>query len=355
LRVEPGITARERIPVMIDILGVRKVYPTQVGDVVALDGIDLRIRQGDIYGVIGMSGAGKSTLIRCINRLDAPTEGRILIDGQDILLMKRPELLKMRRSVAMIFQQFNLLMQRTVLGNICFPLEISGVPRAKATARAKELLDIVGLQEKINAYPAQLSGGQKQRVAIARALATEPGVLLCDEATSALDPLTTQSILALLQDINRRMGITIVIITHEMAVIRQICTRVAIIDEGRIAEKGDMSEVFAHPKTTAARRLFLGAEEELPSGKHCVRIAFGDAETYEPVVANMILACGVPVNILSSNIQLVGGRQRGQMLIELPDDPEGARRALEYLNTQANLTLEEVGSDDPGTTVDHDR
>jgi len=342
-----GITAREQVPVMIDIQGVRKVYPIQGGEVVALDGIGLRIRQGDIYGVIGMSGAGKSTLIRCINRLDAPTEGRILIDEKDILLMKRRELLKMRRSVAMIFQQFNLLMQRTVLGNICFPLEISGVPHAKAMARARELLDIVSLQDKANAYPAQLSGGQKQRVAIARALATEPRVLLCDEATSALDPLTTQSILALLQDINRRMGITIVIITHEMTVIRQICTRVAIIDDGRIAEKGDVSEVFSRPKTAAARRLFLGAEEEIPIGKRCLRIAFGGTDTYEPVIANMILACGVPVNILSSSIQMVGGQQRGQMLIELPDDADGARRALDYLATQ-NVTVEEVSGNASG-------
>ncbi|MCL2544726.1 MAG: ATP-binding cassette domain-containing protein [Clostridia bacterium] len=340
---------------MIDIQGVRKVFATQAGEVVALDGIDLRVRQGDIYGIIGMSGAGKSTLIRCINRLDAPNEGRILIGGEDVLQMKRPELLKMRRSAAMIFQQFNLLMQRTVLGNICFPLEISGVPRAKAMKRARELLDIVSLQDKANAYPAQLSGGQKQRVAIARALATEPRVLLCDEATSALDPLTTQSILALLQDINRRMGITIVIITHEMAVIRQICTRVAIIDNGRIAEKGDVSAVFSRPKTAAARRLFLGAQEEIPPGKRCVRIAFTDAETYEPVVANMILACGVPVNILSGSIQMVAGQQRGQMLVELPDDTkgEGARRALDYLATQ-NVTVEEVSGDAPASTVDHD-
>ncbi len=345
---------REDVPVMIDIRGVRKVYPSQAGDVVALDGIDLRIRQGDIYGIIGMSGAGKSTLIRCVNRLDAPTEGSILIDGENILLMKQRDLLKMRRKVAMIFQQFNLLMQRTVLGNICFPMEIGGVPRAKALQRARELLAVVGLEEKANAYPAQLSGGQKQRVAIARALATDPQVLLCDEATSALDPMTTQSILQLLQDINRRMGITIVIITHEMAVIRQVCTRVAILSDGRVAEKGDVRAVFAHPKTVAARRLFLGAQEEIPANKRCVRIVFGGAETYEPVVANMILACGVPVNILSSNIQLIGGQQRGQMLIELPDDAQGARRALEYLRTQSDLTVEEVEPLDDGSTVVHD-
>ncbi len=330
------------VPVMIDIRGLRKVYPSQGGDVVALDGIDLKIHQGDIFGIIGMSGAGKSTLIRCINRLDAPSDGQILIEGRNILSMRKRELRTQRREVAMIFQQFNLLMQATVVKNICYPMEISGMSHAKATARAMELLDLVDMREKAHAYPAQLSGGQKQRVAIARALATDPKILLCDEATSALDPMTTQSILALLQDINRRMGITIVLITHEMSVIRQICTQVAIIDGGKIAEHGDVREVFAHPRTTAARRLFLGIQEEIPAGKRCIRIAFDDAHTYEPVLANMILACGVPVNILSSNIQTVGGQPRGQMLLELPEDLHGAERAMAYLRTQENLSVEEV-------------
>ena len=209
----PNVPSPPSDSIMIDIKGLKKVYPSQAGEVVALDGIDLSIHKGDIYGIIGMSGAGKSTLIRCINRLDAPTDGRILIDGQNILTMSDKDLRRMRRSVAMIFQQFNLLMQRTVLRNVCFPMEISGAPKAQAQKRARELLDVVGLAEKADAYPAQLSGGQRQRVAIARALATEPKVLLCDEATSALDPMTTQSILALLQDINRRLGFTIVIIT----------------------------------------------------------------------------------------------------------------------------------------------
>ena len=341
-------------PVMIDIQGVRKVYPSQAGQVVALDGIDLTIRKGDIYGIIGMSGAGKSTLIRCINRLDAPTEGRIFIDGQNILTMNEKELRKMRRSVAMIFQQFNLLMQRTVLRNVCFCLEISGVPRKKAEARAMELLEIVGLSEKANAYPAQLSGGQRQRVAIARALATDPKVLLCDEATSALDPMTTQSILALLQDINKRLGITIVIITHEMAVIRQICTRVAIIDGGRIAEMGNVIDVFSNPKTRAAKRLFgTASSEELPVGKRCIRLIFNGERAYKPVVSEMILACGVPVSILSSNIQMVGGQQSGQMLLQLPDDPESAQRAMDYLRKN-EILVEEVCADDVAATIVHD-
>ena len=339
--------------VMIDIQGVKKIYPSQAGDVVALDGIDLAIHKGDIYGIIGMSGAGKSTLIRCINRLDSPTEGRILIDGENILTMGDKELRRMRRTVAMIFQQFNLLMQRTVLRNVCFPMEIAGVPKAQAHKRAKELLEIVGLAEK--AYPAQLSGGQRQRVAIARALATDPKVLLCDEATSALDPMTTQAILSLLQDINRRLGITIVIITHEMAVIRQICTRVAIIDGGRIAEKGNVREVFANPRTAAAKRLFrTTAEEELPPGKRCLRLIFDDNRTYEPVVAGMILASGVPVNILSANIQTVAGQQRGQMLVELPGDSEGAERVLAYLK-EKQISIEEVNADELAGTIVHDR
>ncbi|MBQ7655233.1 MAG: ATP-binding cassette domain-containing protein, partial [Clostridia bacterium] len=221
---------------MIEIRNLRKVYQVPGGEVLALDGIDLTINRGQIYGIIGMSGAGKSTLIRCLNRLDTPTDGQILIDGQNILAMNTKQLMQMRRKVSMIFQSFNLLMQKSVARNVRYPLEIAGVPKAKANARVKELLKLVELDGKADAYPIQLSGGQRQRVAIARALASDPEVLLCDEATSALDPMTTQSILALLQDINQRLGITVVLITHEMAVIRQICNRVAILDGGRIAE-----------------------------------------------------------------------------------------------------------------------
>lgn len=346
--------SQEKAPVVIELSGVRKVYPSQAGDVVALDGVDLTVRQGEIYGVIGMSGAGKSTLIRCINGLDRPTDGHILIDGANILTMSQRELLKTRRNVAMIFQHFHLLMQRTVLRNVCYPLEIGGAPRGRAMARALELLEIVGLSEKAKAYPAQLSGGQKQRVAIARALATDPKVLLCDEATSALDPMTTQSILALLQDINQRLGITIVLITHEMSVIRQICTRVAIMDGGKIVEKGRVERIFTQPQTKAAKRLVHGTlQTEALTGRHTVRIVFDDSNTREPVIANMILACGVPVNILSSNIQFVDGQQRGQMLIELPRDESAAQCALDYLRSQ-NLTIEEVDDRDNRQIVDHD-
>ena len=241
---------------MIRITGLKKVYGSGATAVTALDNINLTVNKGDIHGIIGMSGAGKSTLIRCVNRLDTPTEGSIEIDGQDILSMNASQLRATRRRVSMIFQHFNLMMQKTVARNIRYPLEIAGVPRAKADARVRELLEIVGLSHKANAYPIQLSGGQKQRIAIARALASDPDVLLSDEATSALDPMTTQSILALLQDINRRLGITIVIITHEMAVIRQICNRVTIIDGGKIVEEGTVDEVFTHTRSAAGRRLF---------------------------------------------------------------------------------------------------
>lgn len=344
---ENKANSHDSLPVMIDIQGVRKVFPGQAGGVIALDGIDLTIRQGDIFGIIGMSGAGKSTLIRCINRLEAPTEGRIVIGGQDILEASRRDLLTMRRSVGMIFQQFNLLMQRTVEKNVRFPMEISGVPHEAAKRRASELLELVGLRDKARVYPAQLSGGQKQRVAIARALATNPGVLLCDEATSALDPMTTQSILSLLQDINQRLGITIVIITHEMQVIRQICTHVAIIDNGRIAEQGDVTEIFTNPQTAASRKLFRLAANDAVSGGRCVRVVFDGSMLGEPVIANMALHLNIAVSILSAEIRRLKGQSFGQMVVRLPEDEAMAQTALVYLRQQ-HLTVEEVHPSDNG-------
>ena len=259
----------------------------------------------------------------------------------------------MRRSVAMIFQQFNLLMQRTVLKNVLFPLEISGVPKKEAKARAQELLELVGLEDKAKAYPAQLSGGQKQRVAIARALATNPNVLLCDEATSALDPMTTQSILSLLQDINQRLGITIVIITHEMQVIRQICTQVAIIDDGRIAEQGDVTDIFTNPKTAAARKLFsLPGSGGVTAGR-CIRIVFDGSSFDEPVIANMALHLKITVSILSAEIRRLKGQSFGQMVVRLPEEEKAAQSALTYLRQQ-HLTVEEVDPNDDERTVGRD-
>ena len=335
-------TLQEQSPYLIELQDVRKVYPVQGGEVVALNDINLKIRRGEIYGIIGLSGAGKSTLIRCVNRLDTPTE----IDGQNVLEMNKRDLRKMRRKVSMIFQQFNLLMQQTVEKNIRYPMEIAGVSRARINARVKELLKIVGLEDKAKVYPVQLSGGQRQRVAIARALASDPEVLLCDEATSALDPMTTQSILKLLQDINRELGITMVVITHEMAVIRQICTHVAILDGGVIAEEGSVDEVFTHTKSAAGRRLFgivtpENEEVRLDTATPPVRLVFDGAQIGEPVVANLILKLGLPVSILSADVRTLNGKQFGQMLIELPEDPVVRKTAMEYLRAQG-VTAEEV-------------
>lgn len=342
-----GAAGQTPADIMISIRNLEKVYSNGANTVTALKGINLDIPRGSIFGIIGLSGAGKSTLIRCINRLDPPTGGEILIDGVDIMKLNNAELLKTRRQLGMIFQQFNLLMQRTIIANVMFPMEISGVPKAKARKRAQELLDIVSLGDKANVYPAQLSGGQKQRVAIARALTMEPKVLLCDEATSALDPMTTRSILTLLQDINKRLGITIVVITHEMEVIRQICTDVAIIDGGVIAEHGRVRDVFTHPKTEAAKRLFRKPdEEEMLPDRPCVRILFEGADIYEPVISGMTLACGVPVSIYNADVRRVGGQVFGQLVVELPHDPEAAARCREYLDSHKELVVEEVHGND---------
>ncbi len=328
---------------LIQIRELSKVYSTPEGEVVALDRVSLDVRKGEIYGVIGMSGAGKSTLIRCINRLDVPTGGEVLYRGQDVLKMSRPDLLKLRRKVSMIFQQFNLLMQRTVGENVRYPLEIAGLPRREADKRVMELLEIVGLQDRAKAYPAQLSGGQRQRVAIARALASQPEVLLSDEATSALDPMTTQAILNLLKDINRRLGITVILITHEMAVIRQICDRVTILDGGRIAEEGTVDEVFMHTKSEAGRRLFGNAPqvpEDEPQGP-AIRLVFDGSSVDRPIIATAVKELGIMINILSADMKQIGGKTYGQMLIRMPDD-EGTRRKLADFLTQENIAFKEV-------------
>ena len=329
---------------LIEIRNLRKVYQVPGGEVVALDGINLNIEKGQIYGIIGMSGAGKSTLIRCMNRLDTPTDGQILIDGKNILAMNEKQLMATRRKVSMIFQQFNLLMQKTVARNVRYPLEIAGVNKQKANERVMELLKIVELEDKADAYPIQLSGGQRQRVAIARALASDPEVLLCDEATSALDPMTTQSILSLLQDINQRLGITVVLITHEMAVIRQICNRVAILDGGKIAEEGTVDDVFVHTRSAAGKRLFgivPTGEDDALSDVPALRIVFEGGREGMPIIAGLVKTCGVDVNILSADIKPINGQPYGQMLIESPDDPAVRSQVIRYL-TEQGLTVKEV-------------
>jgi len=329
---------------LIELKHLSKTFPTAEGRFEALKDINLTISDGDIFGVVGMSGAGKSTLVRCINLLERPTSGHVFIDGQDMTALNPKQLRQLRRSIGMIFQQFNLLMQRTCLKNICFPMEIAGVSPADARRRAVELLEIVDLPDKADAYPAQLSGGQKQRIAIARALASDPKVLLCDEATSALDPTTTRSILRLIQDINRRMGITVVIITHEMAVVEEICSHVAILDHGNMVETGTVEEVFQNPKTEAGRRLVYpdGVRiDQLPAGR-VVRIAFNGGSSYEPLIASLAIDCGVKVNILGADTRNVSGQAFGTMLLGLPQDGGEAAKALSYLRAQSDVTVEEV-------------
>ena len=329
---------------MIQIKDVTKTFVGKDNTVEALKGINLDIHKGEIYGIIGMSGAGKSTLVRCLNFLERPTSGTVLVEGKDLSTLKDNELRKMRTQIAMIFQHFNLLMQRTVLDNVCFPMEITKTSRKDAVKRARELLEIVGLSQKELSYPAQLSGGQKQRVAIARALATNPKILLCDEATSALDPTTTKAILALLKEINEKYGITIVIITHEMAVVQEICSHVAIIDEGSLAETGTVEEVFSRPKSKAAKKLVFRGEEkhyDEMRGKRCIRIVFSIDCSYEPVIANMVLACNAPVNILLADTQDIGGVAHGQMILQLPEEEVTAEKMIQYLKNR-KLEVEEL-------------
>jgi D-methionine transport system ATP-binding protein len=328
---------------IIEIKGLTKIFSGKNGEVKALENVNLSINKGDIFGIIGMSGAGKSTLVRCINYLEKPTVGSIIVDGVNLSELNGKQLRTVRQSMGMIFQQFNLLMQRTAIENIMFPLEVSGIKNKDAFNRSKELLELVGLGDKANSYPSQLSGGQKQRIAIARALATNPKVLLCDEATSALDPTTTRSILSLLKDINSRLGITIVVITHEMSVIEQICSHVAIIDENGIAEEGRVSQVFAHPKTLAAQRLVYpnGKRDEHLIGKRSCRIVFDGSSAYDPVVSRMILDCGAPVNILFADMRDIDGKAFGQMVIQLPNDRNVSDKIINYLRAQ-NLAVEEV-------------
>lgn len=329
---------------IIELVGLGKVFQSKNNEEVkALEGINFTIYEGEIFGIIGLSGAGKSTLVRCINFLERPTSGTVIFDGSDLGSLYKGELNRARQSMGMIFQQFNLLMQRTALQNICFPLEIAGVPRKEARERAKELLEIVGLADKAKAYPAQLSGGQKQRIAIARALATNPKVLLCDEATSALDPTTTRSILNLLKEINQKLGITVVVITHEMSVIEEICNRVAIIDQSRIAEIGDVEEVFVRPKSKIARQLVFSSGTHIDNfiGEHKCRIIFDGRTSFEPVIANMVMECKTPVNILFADTKDIDGKAYGQMVLQLPEDENGQKKIIHYLRTH-QIPYEEV-------------
>ncbi|MBQ2959647.1 MAG: ATP-binding cassette domain-containing protein [Oscillospiraceae bacterium] len=320
---------------MIELKDLCKTFNASSGTVEALKDINLTINDGEIFGIIGLSGAGKSTLVRCINLLERPTYGSVIIDGKDMTQLSRSELLKMRRSISMIFQGFNLLEQRSVLRNVTFPLEISGVKLSDAKKKAMELLKIVGLEQKAAAYPAQLSGGQKQRVAIARALATDPRYLLCDEATSALDPNTTRSILELLDQINQTLGVTIVVITHEMKVIDQICDRVAVIDQSRIAEVGKVSDVFTNPKSEIARELILPQDRAAldTTGGQKLRLIFDGNYSQEPLLSKLILECQAPINIIFADTKEYEGAIYGHMIIELPSDYRQADKVITWLRS----------------------
>ena len=330
---------------------VSKTFETKDGSVQALNHVSLSIETGDIYGIIGMSGAGKSTLVRCMNFLEVPSEGKVLIDGKSLSEFSPKELRKEREKIGMIFQHFNLLMQKNVLENVCFPLYIQGKKKAEARAKALELLEIVGLADRAKAYPAQLSGGQKQRVAIARAPASDPQILLCDEATSALDPQTTSSILELLQDINQKFGITIVIITHQMSVVREICTHVAIMKDGEVKEQGLVEEIFSHPKSQVAKELISKdsgndveskklTQSEIQDGE-IVRIVFSENSAFEPVIANLILTFHEPVNILKANTKNVGGVAKGEMILQFMSDSTNVPEMKKFL-TERGLEIGEA-------------
>ena len=333
---------------MKPIIEMNHLYKTFGGgdsQVHALRDVSIAVEPGEIFGIIGLSGAGKSTLVRCINLLERPDKGKVLFHGKDLMTMKDKELRAQRRNITMIFQSFNLLEQRTAIDNICFPLELNGVSRKEARKRAMELLEIVGLPDKANAYPVQLSGGQKQRIAIARALATDPEVLLCDEATSALDPQTTDSILNLLQKINRERGITVIIITHQMSVIEQICHRVAILDHGVVAEIGNVEDVFSNPQSVAGRNLVSPDTTNLPLSTwtgHVARIAFNGNASADPIIASVALDLGMKVSILGAATRNVDGKAFGTMLVSLPDDETKKKTIMDYLNAIDGVSAEEV-------------
>lgn len=341
---------------VIEIKNLTKTFGTGPSAVTALDNVSLEIEEGEIFGVIGLSGAGKSTLVRCINLLERPSSGSVVVSGSDMTRLSARELRAARRNIGMIFQGFNLLMQRTALENVRFPLELAHMPRAKANERARELLRTVGLSGREGAYPSQLSGGMKQRVAIARALANNPKVLLCDEATSALDPTTTESILELLKDLNRSLGVTVVVITHEMRVVERICSRVAIIAESRIAEIGEVQEVFLHPQTEAAKKLVLPSRSGKLEGftedgsatavDECrgelIRLAFDGSTTDRPIIADMILSCGAPVSIVYADTRSIEGKLYGHTVLQLPSEADAADKMKRWLRDQGISYTKEV-------------
>lgn len=334
---------------MIELKNVQKVFDTASGNVHAVNDVTLNIDKGDIYGVIGFSGAGKSTLIRCINLLERPTSGQVIVDGKDLLQLNTKELRESRKKIGMIFQHFNLMRSRTVHDNVAFPLKGSGLSKSEIKEKVKNLLELVELSDKENAYPSQLSGGQKQRVAIARALANDPHVLLCDEATSALDPQTTQSILALLKSLNERLNLTIVLITHEMAVVKAICNKVAIMEHGKVVEKGTILEVFNNPQeqvtknfintTTSINKIFDMIETRDPlvsldQDEVLLRLIYSSGSAEEPLMANLVKSYDVSFNIIFGNVEVLDGNPLGNLVIKLKGEKKNIEAAINYTKAQ---------------------
>ena len=331
---------------MIQVENLCKRFETKGGTVEAAKNISFSIEKGEIFGIIGLSGAGKSTLVRCLNLLERPTSGTVKVNGKNLTELSEKELRKERQKIGMIFQHFNLLMQRTALDNVCFPMEIAGIGKAEARKKALEYLRIVGLEEKALSYPSQLSGGQKQRVAIARVLASDPQILLCDEATSALDPQTTKAILELIKEINRDYGITVVVITHEMSVVQEICDKVAVLERGSLVETGTVEELFRNPKTDEARKLVFSGRTQIKEmkGKRLVRVTFREKSSFEPVIANLVLTYRTPVNILYADTKNINGQAQGEMILQLPELEEVADKMIQYLK-EINMGVEELSSD----------
>ena len=331
---------------MIQVENLCKTFETKGGTVEAARNISFSIEKGEIFGIIGLSGAGKSTLVRCLNLLERPTSGTVRIKGKSLTELSEKELRKERQNIGMIFQHFNLLMQRTALDNVCFPMEIAGIKKKEARKKALEYLKIVGLEEKALSYPAQLSGGQKQRVAIARVLASDPEILLCDEATSALDPQTTKAILDLIKEINQKYGITVVVITHEMSVVQEICDKVAVLEKGNLVETGTVEELFRNPKTEEAKKLVFSGRTQIQEmkGKRLIRITFENQSSFEPVIGNLVLNYRIPVNILYADTKNINGEAQGEMILQLPEAEDIAEKMIQYLK-DINIGVEELRSD----------
>lgn len=328
---------------IIQVENLCKSFSTKGGTVDAAKNISFSIEKGEIFGIIGLSGAGKSTLVRCLNLLEKPTSGAVKVRGRSLTELSEKELRRERQNIGMIFQHFNLLMQRTALDNVCFPMEIAGISKKEARKKALEYLEIVGLKDKAKSYPSQLSGGQKQRVAIARVLASDPQILLCDEATSALDPQTTKAILGLIKEINQKYGITVVVITHEMTVVQEICDRVAVLESGKLVESGTVEEIFRNPRTEAARKLVFSGRSQIQEmqGKRKIRVTFDNKSSFEPVIGNLVLAYRTPVNILYADTKNINGVAQGEMILQLPEVEEVADKMIQYLK-DIHMGVEEL-------------